>query len=254
VRNTMGKIAEALNEAKAEQREQQQIAKQISSYVTMIETLENKANPFDGQLEQISKDLETLSGETAEKEKEIESRIKETAKYEFWQKYFPMVRLFILEKVTKHLELCFTQAFGKMGLGSWEVKVSTERELKNENIKKELNVQFFDKGKEIKFSSLSGGEAQRVRLATALGVSDLVLGKLSRELKIRIFDEPSLGLSLQGQEDLLAMLKDASEDHQIYLAEHRIVELQKFDKVYNVVKNEGGSFIASSPSPTPAVV
>jgi len=240
-RTTLESIADKIAEAKRESDKQESLKKMIEQVDSMINTLRAKVNPFTEQLEKDKDSIETLTKDLSSLV-EAEGKItNELAEYTFWQKYFPLVRLSILEKATKHLELCFAQAFSKFGLASWEVTVSTERELKNESIKKELNVQFFRNGKEVDYSSLSGGEAQRIRWATAEGFSDLILSKCVHEgAGFELLDEPTLALSLEGTEDLLARLKERSKSRQIYIAEHRIKELETFDKVFEICKTKDG--------------
>jgi len=92
----------------------------------------------------------------------------------------------------------------------------------------------------------SGGEAQRIRLALTIGISDFIKAKRELDYNFIILDEPSQHLSEEGIEDLLSYLKEKAnaEDITIYLIEHK--ELKNsgiFNEIVLIEKNELGSII-----------
>lgn len=166
---------------------------------------------------------------------------KQEAQYEFWKKKFPELRLSILNEVVEELEVHFNQALGAMGLLEWSISVSTQRELKNESLKNEITLKLLKNGQEIKLSALSGGEKQRLRVCTNIGISDLIKSRAGVEFDLLLFDEPCASLSQEGIEHLLGMLEALGENQRVFLAEHRVFELGRFGGVYKLTKHEDGN-------------
>ena len=82
---------------------------------------------------------------------------------------------------------------------------------------------------------LSGGEAQRVRLARALGRDGV---------RLAILDEPLRGLDREQRHRLLAVARARWKDATLLCATHDVVEALSFDRVLVM---EGGRIVADGP-------
>lgn len=199
-------------------------------------------NPYDDVLALDSTRLLELEAKLLSEETALKGFDAEIVKHQALSKHFPLVRLFILDEVIQDLEIYFNQAMSALGLLSWSVKLNTTRELVSEKTKRELNVQISKDGLEVDLESLSGGERQRVRLAAAIGISDLIKARKGVNWNLIEFDEPSLGLSAEGIQDMVDFFKTlAVNGHQVFLAEHRVSTLTRFDGIVEITKDEKGS-------------
>lgn len=213
-----------------------------------IETQLKQNNPYQ---EQINGAQTTVLNESAKLDgfvEKLDFLHKQHDNYTFWQKLFPQIRLEILNEVVEELELHFNQAFAQIGLFDWSIVINTVKELKNETLKNELTVKLLQKGIEVDLDSLSGGERQRIRLCTALGISELIKGRLGVPLNLLLFDEPMASLSAEGIELMLDLFTSLADNNTVLLAEHRILELTKFNGTFEITKNNNGNSTICSPT------
>src|SRR5699024_11965983 len=83
-----------------------------------------------------------------------------------------------------------------------------------------------------KMSSLSGGEAQRVKIARHLGSS---LNKMTY-----IFDEPSAGLHTEEVDRLIDMLKNIKKNYNtVIVIEHELVVIKASDEIIEMDQRAG---------------
>lgn len=210
---------------------------QLNQASEVCKNLAGAVNPFDGQLvedtNKKSSYLETLAKQVADlKNSEIVME-----QYKFWSAEFPKIRLEILNHIVRELDIHFNQAFYRLGMTDWTCSVHTERELKNENVRRELNIQLQYKGSERRYSGLSGGEKQRIRLATEIGISDLIRAQQSCRWKgFVMIDEPSNNLSPEGVNDMLETLNILSADQVTLFADHGMAHESEFAGVFEFVK------------------
>lgn len=214
--------------------------------ITMLEQRvkelsDNPQDPYEKQILQAAQDIETHKATLETKATEKRDSETKASEFEFWQKTFPEVSLDILNELVDELAVYFNQAMSNLGLFGWDLQVQTERGLKDgKRTRKEINLTLTHKGKALSLDGLSGGEKQRLRIASAVGLSDLIKAKLESPVNFLLLDEPSLGLSAQGIDNLISYLSQLSKHSHIMMAEHRVVENANFDKIIEVVKNPSG--------------
>jgi energy-coupling factor transporter ATP-binding protein EcfA2 len=100
----------------------------------------------------------------------------------------------------------------------------------------------------VPWAAWSGGETQRLRLAGALGLADLIAAKSGQHVGFEVYDEPSQYLSAAGIESMVSVLRDraTSMKKSIFLIDHRHLDSTNFAGMITVVKNTDGCTVVSS--------
>ena len=206
----------------------------------------HETNPFSEQIARLSGDLEfekvrlqTVQGYVTAMERFL--RI-----HQFWVNNFKVFKLAILDKNILYLENRVNAVLGMLGLPTWQMKFGVIRETASGNTRNEIVVDIFSPNNRdpVRYESWSGGETQRLRLAVAMAISELVHDGAGHEHSFEVFDEPSSWLSEQGINELLQTLKDRAQDFGLmtFIIDHRQLEFG-FTGSINVVKNDSGSSI-----------
>lgn len=209
--------------------------------------LESGANPHRPRLADLRKAYKAAvaDGEAMAKERaQLEASAVRT---KYWIKGFKDVRLFVLEDVLDELEFTTNSMLDAMGLVGWEVRYNVERETKSGTTQRGLITTVLnpDKAAEAKWKSWSGGEGQRLRIAGALALSQVLLGRAGVECNLEVLDEPTRHLSDEGVEDLCDFLSERAyaTGKGIFLVDHKAIESSRFARVVTVIKDANGSRI-----------
>jgi energy-coupling factor transporter ATP-binding protein EcfA2 len=91
----------------------------------------------------------------------------------------------------------------------------------------------------VKWEAFSGGEAQRLKLAGALALSETLLRSAGVRCDLMVLDEPTQHLSPEGVGDLIETLIELGRDRQLILVDHSARETRKFANVLTVVREPG---------------
>lgn len=204
-----------------------------------------ETNPYTTQKDKNKERISALTKElfTVSKEKRNIEKVIETA--EFWKQEFKQVRLYCLKKVLRELEIETMNAANELGLVGWDIHYTTETETKSGTTKFGVQILIKSVLNNINFSSLSGGESQRVRLCVALGLASLIERWTGVKFNLQVWDEPSAWLSQEGIEDLLQCLNNLCETRQksLYICDHRALIYSGFTDIITLQKTERGTEI-----------
>lgn len=204
-----------------------------------------ETNPYTIQKDKNKERVSALTKElfTVSKEKRNIEKVIETA--EFWKQEFKQVRLYCLKKVLRELEIETMNAANELGLVGWDIHYTTETETKSGTTKFGVQILIKSVLNNINFSSLSGGESQRVRLCVALGLASLIERWAGVKFNLQVWDEPSAWLSQEGIEDLLQCLNNLCETRQksLYICDHRALIYSGFTDIITLQKTERGTEI-----------
>lgn len=204
-----------------------------------------ETNPYTTQKDKNKERISALTKElfTVSKEKRNIEKVIETA--EFWKQEFKQVRLYCLKKVLRELEIETMNAANELGLVGWDIYYTTETETKSGTTKFGVQILIKSVLNNINFSSLSGGESQRVRLCIALGLASLIERWTGVKFNLQVWDEPSAWLSQEGIEDLLQCLNNLCETRQksLYICDHRALIYSGFTDIITLQKTERGTEI-----------
>lgn len=167
--------------------------------------------------------------------------------HQFWIKGFKELRLWLISDVLLALEIESNNVLAALGLESWALKFELERETTNGGITKGFHVLVkppeFKDDDYVPFTTWSGGETARLRLAGTKGFSNLIKNFKGIDFNIEIYDEPTQFVNPEGIEDFLQFLADEAEEKQkvIYVIDHHSLSSDLFKKVITIEKDKNGS-------------
>jgi DNA repair exonuclease SbcCD ATPase subunit len=210
----------------------------------------NAVNPYRVEQQQQQQSIAKLHESLDLYVKELQASNKELFATQYWVKGFREVRLSLISEVLTQLELEVNNKLFQLGLENWKVLFAVEGLTKGGKIKKGFTVNIVTpyNMEPVHWNAWSGGESQRLRLAGALGMSDLITAKCKQQPVFEIFDEPSSYLSEAGITSLLSILKDRARqfNKQIFLIDHRKLDTVVFDGTISVVKNHDGIVVETT--------
>lgn len=172
----------------------------------------------------------------------------EAAACEYWGGRFKDVRLWVVEQALTELEIHINNALGALGLEGYKIAFDIERPRSDgHGVIRGFQVMIHspESPDPIPWEAWSGGETQRLRLAGAVGIADLVSARRGYASSLEVWDEPTAHLSQEGIDDLLTFLSTRARTNtkQVYLVDHRALNAGDFDGEIRIVKTELGSTI-----------
>jgi DNA repair exonuclease SbcCD ATPase subunit len=225
-----------------------QLESDIEELLSELGQLSSKENPHTEKIAQLTENC--AAQET--RIKSIKSTIQQLRDglngYDFWISKFKELRLWILESALADLELHMNNALEELGLIGYRIKIDVERpKADGSGVVKGFTVLITspEDNTPIIWESWSGGETQRLRLAGAIGFSDMICDRIGIHPSFEVWDEASTHLSEEGIEDLVELLETRSQirNKQVFLIDHRTINAGNFDDVISVIRDGSGSRI-----------
>jgi energy-coupling factor transporter ATP-binding protein EcfA2 len=153
-----------------------------------------------------------------------------------------IMQLFLIKQTLGFLEVEVCAAASALGLPNWKIAFTTESETKSGTTKMAVQIIVTDaaNGSELIWS---GGEEQRIRLAVALGMSNLIQRMSNTFYDLEVWDEPTNFLSNEGIEGLLSCLqyRSVQQGKGVWLIDHRALVFSGFSQVWTMTKTIEGS-------------
>lgn len=207
-------------------------------------------NPYDRKRAEGQERIKTLQERVAKGKAEVERTEAERGAAQFWAKGFKELRLSLIEESLAQLSIEANAALVELGLRDWTLRFDVERETKSGGVSRGFTVavEAPHVREPVPWEAWSGGESQRLRLATALGFSELICSRMGLQPNVELFDEPSTWLSEAGIHDLLETLATRAQRRGkvVLLADHRALDFGGFSGVLEVVKTAVGSRVSIS--------
>lgn len=236
------------DEARATLRALQHAQKTAQKDIARIEKRIKDGGPYERFIKEARRVIKQLKKERAELTEELAETEAALEAVRYWVKGFKDVRLFLVEEAITQLELECNNYLSELGLVDWSINFAAERETASGGVTRGFTVSITPPGskKPVPWAAYSGGETQRLRVAGALGLSNLILSRKGIQGAPLILDEPTPFLNDGGVQDLLESLQSYAEknDRVIWLIDHRTLTFGGFKSVSKVVKTEEGSHIA----------
>lgn len=232
-RRVLDDLRTILGELTALQKEQSQLVEQDNPHEEAISSLKKR-------MKKLKEEVTTLEAKGDEVQRAI-------GVCSYWADSFKEIRLSLIDQVLVELEMAVTRHAELLGLVDWRVEFQTERIKADGGVSTAFTILLYPPGKEepVKFESYSGGESQRMQLAVAFGLSEIILTRTGVAPNLEVLDEPSKGLSPEGVEDLLAHLAERAKElgRAIYVVEHHSLERGMFTGTIIVQRDKSGSRI-----------
>lgn len=209
---------------------------------------------LEGQMREHIDRLDDLESEYASMKEKVGSLEEEDSllgSYEdalaFWVKGFKAVRMFEVNSVLSQMEMEANEALFNLGMPGWEIQYSANRTTGAGSVAPDFQtfITSPDTAEKVPWESWSGGESQRLRIASAMGFIDFVQSATGADWGLEFWDEPTTFLSSKGVDQLLTLLKERAlrMKKQIWIIDHRSYDYGHFSGIVQVIKGPEGSII-----------
>lgn len=209
-----------------------------------VAEFESEENPYSESIADMHRKVKQTRQSLADAKADLRATQAKAERAKFWVKGFKDVRLFVMEEVLRELELTTNAMLEDAGLVGWRVEFDMEREGSRGAVfgLSVLIMSPVSAGK-VKWESWSGGEAQRLRLVSALALKEVLLNRAGVDPVLEVLDEPTRGLSAEGIADLLEYLDARARRLRlpVFLIDHHAVESTRIASVTTVIRDAKGS-------------
>lgn len=206
-------------------------------------------NPYQTTITSMKRALKTVRSEITKTDDKYAKLEKRVEIYSYWQDAFKEIRISLIDQILAELELAVTTNAEALGLEGYRIQFQTERENRKGDITVVFNVLLHtpDHDEPVKWQNYSGGERQRLQLAMAFGLSEVILDRVGINPNIEVLDEPTHHTSTEGVDDLLERLREraAELNRAIYFCDHHSFDRGIFDGTLLVTKGREGSKLTS---------
>lgn len=250
-RNTEGSDVAHKNLAEWEQlyEKARALSDEYDSMKAELKRLQGSDNPYHSTFLDLTERRAVLRKNLDEKDQDYAELEKQVEIYSYWQDAFKEIRISLIDQVLAELELAVTTNAEALGLEGYRIQFQTERENRAGNITVVFNVLLHtpDHDGPVKWQNYSGGERQRLQLAMAFGLSEVILDRVGINPNIEVLDEPTHHTSTEGVDDLLERLHERAAElgRAIYFCDHHSFDRGIFDGTLLVTKGRGGSKLTS---------
>jgi DNA repair exonuclease SbcCD ATPase subunit len=232
------RLAPMLGQAKAE----------LKNFEQAHEIALKEENPHRLHIKDLQRRLAQEEEDLKDAKREVEEIAVEIEHTRYWIKGFKDVELFIIEGILHELEIVTEDYLDQIGLIGWKMRYDVEKEGKTGKVKRGINVTILSPHNDnwVRWESWSGGESQRLRLANALALSEILLDHAGVEPLFEILDEPAHFMSDEGIEDMCAFLIDRARHigRRTFYTDHQMVENSRFEDVITIRRTKQGSTVS----------
>lgn len=176
--------------------------------------------------------------------KEVEEGI---LKLDFWVKGFQDIRLWLLRAALDELEALSNSHTLSLGLRGWRILYEVERETKAGGIAKGFRclIQSPSNQEPVPLETWSGGELQRLKIATQAAMCDLIRSRFGGAMALEVWDEPGQHLSTRGCRDMMAFFREraATLGIEVWIVDHRSTTSGEFDQQLVVTRTRRGTSV-----------
>ena len=213
--------------------------------VLKAQTREHEVNPYSDSLSRardIVKKHKAALAEAMELSNKLARRITRT---KYWVDGFKQVRLYLLQETLEELQEVTQNILPSLGLSGWIVEYAIERENKQGNVTTGLTVTILKPGmsKAVRWEAWSGGEGQRLLIAGAMALSEVLLRRAGIQCDLLVLDEPTRHMSKEGITETVDYLIERGRDSQIFYVDHAAIENNRFASVITIEKDQEGAHV-----------
>lgn len=213
-----------------------------------LEKEKNNKNPYIDMISDNDSKVKMLKRKLLYQEEELDRTKRLVEIYKYWQKGFKDIKLMLTSEALDEFEIEINNNLQNLGLADWKVKLLVDTETKSGSVKRGFNIFVKSPVNEnlVPFDCWSGGEGQRIRIATTLGLVDFVSNKRGSLWNILVLDEISRHLSTSGIEDVIYLLRNKALENnmKIFYIDHKDLHTYGgFTSTINIIKDDKGSKI-----------
>ena len=157
-----------------------------------------------------------------------------------WPQRFKELKLWVVEQALDEFAIHVNTSLVELGLTGWSISFITKREGASRGAL-EIVVTSPNSHQKVPWEAWSGGETQRLRVACAVGLAELIRSRLANPPMFEAWDEPTAHLDPDGVADLIAFFSARSDTRDIWMIDHRSMGSGAFDGSLTVVKTTTGS-------------
>lgn len=215
----------------------------IANLTARYDEAKSGVSPHADTISNLEAEIAKLSDEQSDVALEARKVNELIQAFGIWPKSFKELRLWLIDSALAELSIKTNSSLVELGLHGWEIRFSVERENKSGSITRgfDITVRSPNSPEGVPFESWSGGETQRLRIACAVGLADLIRARIPDPPRLEVWDEPTAHLNREGVRDLVEFFKERSHGRQVFLVDHRALDSGEFDGTVTVVKDEHGS-------------
>jgi len=211
-----------------------------------VERLEAQTNPHAAADTKRAEERERLTEAVRATRRHLDQASNRAAYFSYWARWCKDIRLMLISEALAQLEIEVNNELHAAGLDEgWALQFAVDRETNAGTVKRGFNVLVLSphNDRAVPWEMWSGGEAQRLRVATQCGLANLARAQTGASINLEVWDEPTNGLSEQGINDLLTMLARRAEDEQraIWVIDHRSHSFGGFAGSSGVIKTDASS-------------
>lgn len=213
-----------------------------------LEKEKNNKNPYTDMISDNDSKVKMLKRKLLYQEEELDRTKRLVEIYKYWQKGFKDIKLMLTSEALDEFEIEINNNLQNLGLADWKVKLLVDTETKSGSVKRGFNIFVKSPVNEnlVPFDCWSGGEGQRIRIATTLGLVDFISNKRGSLWNILVLDEISRHLSTSGIEDVIYLLRNKALENnmKIFYIDHKDLHTYGgFTSTINIIKDDKGSKI-----------
>lgn len=155
------------------------------------------------------------------------------------------IQALIIENALPEIEQEANQLLSRMSSGQFNVRLVTQKGLKNGGQAETLDIKIDDGGVERAYELYSGGEAFRINFAIRIALSKLLARRAGARLETLVIDEGFGSQDHEGRQRLVEAIQAVQDDFARVLVITHIDELKEaFPTRIEVTKGLGGSQVA----------
>ena len=222
----------------------------VQDFQEELDVLCEASNPYKSKQADIDRKVERLEHKQRCSIVKIQERVERAEAYRYWVVGFREVRLYLLSESMRQLEFEINEAMVQLGLIGWRISIGADRINNKGDLTGgkgfEVYVSSPTSPKKVLWESWSGGESQRLMVASLMGASSLLKNKYGVFPSLEVWDEYTNYMSEEGVSDFLELMRDRSTNlgSQVWLVDHSRIQYSGFDNEVVVRRTpDAGSLI-----------
>ena len=249
-----------------------ELMESLSRVKRAIDELKGEASPHLKRIKAFKESIKAAVKILKKDKKRAKELRVDAEMFGFWKAGFRDLRLWLIDEVLTELGMSINSSIEDLGLEGWYIELAVERESSSSgNIIKGFQVIVHPPngnsrgfvgnrrsdtlpatkrpaasgsgGVAAPWSSYSGGETQRLRIAGNIGLANLIASRAGLAVDFEIWDEPTAHLSEEGIDDMVDLFVHRGRSKQVWLIDHHTLDNGEFDGQLIVRKLEESSHL-----------